>query len=357
MLPCGVFNTSYQKDMVILRTRLHWGALLGFLVILTLFPLFAPIRFGSIEFGLFFFILFGINIISLLGLNIVMGYAGQMSLGQSAFMAVGAFTCGNLVVKMNIPFIMALPLAGLITALVGMLFGTPSLRIKGLYLLMSTVAAHFIIAFCIIRLPAIGGTLGLMLPPASFLGIELNSDTKFYYLVIAVTIIMTFLAINLTRGSVGRAFMAIRDDEIAAKVMGINTFSYKALAFGISAFYAGVSGGLVAFYLGMATMDHFKLVNAIWLMGMLAVGGMGSTLGVFFGALFFSIIDTVTTVVAPSLESILPFLGHEHIAGIGVVGWALPIIIFLVFEPHGINHRWEILKASYQLHPFSYIRK
>ncbi|MBI4284175.1 MAG: branched-chain amino acid ABC transporter permease [Chloroflexi bacterium] len=357
MQPCGVFNTSYRQDMAIVRTRLQWGMLIGFFVFLVLLPLITPIKLGKLQFGLFFFIFTGTNIITLHGLNIVMGFAGQLSLGQSAFMAVGAFAVSNLVVKLDIPFIVALPLGGLIAAFVGMIFGTPCLRIKGLYLLMATVAAHFIIAFTIIRLPAIGGTLGLMVPPPSIFGFELNTDVRYYYMVMMVTIIMTILAINLARGSVGRAFMAIRDDEVAARVMGINTFVYKALAFGISAFFAGIAGALVAFYLGMATVDHFTLVHAIWLMGMLAVGGMASTMGVIFGAIFFNIIDTVTTVVGPMIQSALPFLGHEHVAGIAMALWALVIIIFLIFEPRGINHRWEILRASYRLHPFSYTRE
>lgn len=358
MQPCGTFNTSYQKDVAIVRTRLQFGMLVGFFVILALLPLVTPISLGGLEFGLFFFIFVGVNIISLLGLNIVCGYAGQLSLGQAAFMAVGAFATGNLVVHLRIPFIVALPLGGLIAAAVGMAFGTPSLRIKGLYLFMATVAAHFIIAFAIIRLPeGMGGAVGLMFAPASIFGFDFNTDTRYYYLVMVVTIIMTMLALNLTRGSLGRALMAIRDDEVAAAVMGINTFAHKALAFGISAFYAGVAGGLIAFYIGIATMEYFTLISAVWLLGMLAVGGMGTTMGVIFGAVFFNIIDIAVTTIGPAIQSALPFMGHGNVSGIGMAFWALTIIVFLIFEPRGINHRWELLKASYRLHPFSYTRK
>lgn len=357
MQPSGAFNTNYRQDMAIIRTPLQWGMLACFFVCLVLLPLITPIKMALIQFGLTFFIFTGVNIIALHGLNIVMGFAGQLSLGQSAFMAVGAFAASNLVVKLNIPFILALPLGGLIAALVGLIFGIPCLRIKGLYLLMGTVAAHFLITFSIIRLPAIGGTLGLTVSPPSILGFELNTDTRYYYLVMVVTIIMTILSINLTRGSVGRAFMAIRDDESAASVMGVNTFAYKVLAFGISAFFAGIAGGLLAFYLGMATVDHFTLLYAIWLMGMLAVGGMASTMGVIFGAIFFNIIDTVTTVAGPIIQSALPFLGNEHVVGIAMALWALVIIVFLIFEPRGINHRWEMIKASWRLHPLSYSRE
>lgn len=357
MQPSGTFNTNYKQDIAIIRTPLQWGILVGFVLLLILLPYITPIQLGPVQFGLIFFIVIGINIIALLGLNIVMGFTGQMSLGQSAFMAVGAFAVSNLVVHLHVPFILALLIGGLIAALVGLMFGIPSLRIRGLYLLMATVAAHYIITFIIIRFPAIGGTSGLVVPPAIIFGFELNTDTRYYYLVMVVSIVMTMLAINLTRGSVGRAFMAVRDDEAAASVMGVNTFAFKALAFGISAFFAGIAGGLLAFYLGMATVDHFTLVYAIWLMGMLAVGGNASTTGVIFGAIFFNIIDTVSTAAGPTIQSVLPFLGKDHVAGIAMSLWALVIIVFLIFEPLGINHRWQRIKTAWQLHPFSYPRE
>lgn len=357
MQPFATFKTSYRQDMAIIRTPLQWVTFVCFLACLVLLPLITPIKVGPVQFSLTFFILTGITIISLHGLNIVMGFTGQLSLGQSAFMAVGAFAVSNLVVKLNVPFILALPVGGLIAAFVGLIFGMPSLRIKGLYLLMATVAAHFLITFIIIRLPAIGGTLGLTVSAPSIFGFKVDTDTRYYYLVMGVTTVMTLLAMNLTRGSVGRAFMAIRDDESAASVMGVNTFAYKVLAFGISAFFAGIAGGLLAYYVGMASVDHFTLLYAIWLMGMLAVGGAASTIGVIFGAIFYNVIDTATTVAGPMIQSLLPFLGREHVAGIAMALWALVIMMFLVFEPRGINHRWEMVRASWQLHPFSYARE
>jgi branched-chain amino acid transport system permease protein len=340
--------------MAIMRTRMQWGMFIALFILLALLPLIVPLRLGELSLGLPFFIFIGISIITLHGLNIVTGYCGQISLGQAAFMAVGAFASANLVVRVGLPFLIALPLAGLMAALIGIIFGAPSLRIKGFYLALSTLAAHFIIVFVIVRLPQIGGTLGQPVPPASIAGFEFGTDFRYYYLVLAITALMTFLAKNIARTRAGRAFVAIRDNDLAAEVMGINVFAYKVLAFGISAFYGGIAGALTAFYIGFTSIESFQLLDAIWYLGMLVVGGMGSVMGAIFGAILFRLIDELSIFIGPALHTTFPFLPPEAASGLAMMLWALTIILFLILEPRGINHRWEIFKAYYRLHPYSH---
>lgn len=184
-------------------------------------------------------------------------------------------------------------------------------------------------------------------------GFVFNTVQRYFYLVAFITAIMTYFAKNITRTRMGRAFIAIRDNDLAAEVMGINIFLYKVIAFGISGFYAGISGALLAHFMGMAHTQYFRLLCAVWYLGMLVVGGMGSTMGVFFGAFFFRAIDEIMLLAGPGMHKIFPFLPPEAASGMAVILWALLVIIFL-FEPRGINHRWEIFKASYRLHPYSY---
>lgn len=348
MLASGVYNVSYAQDMAIVRTRLQWVLFVLFFVLLAAMPFILPSRF------MVSLILIGIAIVALHGLNLVTGYAGQISLGHAAFMAVGAFSSAYFVVKLHWPFWIALPLAGVVAAVVGMIFGVPSLRIKGFYLALATLAAHFIIIFAINRLPQIGGAHGQLVPRPAFGPLVVDSDAKYYYLVMAVAAIMTFLAKNLVRTNVGRALVAVRDSDIAAEVMGVDVFRYKVLAFGISAFYAGIAGSLLAFYMGMAHTQYHQLNDAIWYLGMLVVGGMGSTMAPIFGAIFFQVIQELVTFLGPAIHNVFPFVVPEVSSGLSVVVWALIVLLFLIFEPRGFSHRWDIFKAYYRLHPYSY---
>lgn len=347
MQPAGVYNVSYEQDMALVRTRTQWALLLAFVAFMATVPLFAPSRF------LTFLIFTGIYVTGLHGLNILMGYAGQISLGHAAFMAVGAFATGTLAVQAHAPLPLALLGGGLITAAVALILGTPSLRVKGYYLLMATLASHFIIVFVIHRTGFISGDLGLLIPRPSLLGITFDTEAKFYYLVMAVVIIMTYFAKNIVRTRMGRAFVAVRDNDLAAEVMGINVFLYKVMAFGVSGFFAGVGGGLVAYYIGMAHTQYFTILDAVFYQGMLVVGGLGTTMGVFYGVAFFRLIDEVMITAGPTMSALLP-ITSEASSGIAMMLWAVVIIVFLIFEPRGINRRWEILKAYYRLHPFAH---
>lgn len=344
---CGTFDDTYQKDMAIVRTPFHWGVLIAAVVFFYLLPLW----------GSFYFINFinyaNITVIIVLGLQIVSGYCGQVSFGQAAFMAVGAYTSAILTISYGINFWLALPLSGIITGVIGLIGGAPSLRIKGFYLGMASIAIHFLIMWLIIHLSITGGSRGLNPEPPTLGSFAFDTDERMYYVIMTVMVIMTYAARNLLRCKVGRTFIAIRDNDLAAEVMGVNLFYYKLLAFYISCFYAGVGGALWAHWITVVHPEQFTLLQAIWYIGMLIVGGMGSIPGVFFGVVSLRLLDEGVMLISPILASKFPLLGLAPAASLGVTAFGLMMAIFLVFEPRGLAHRWEIVKSSLRLYPFS----
>jgi len=352
LLPCGIHFDSYNQDMGIIRTKPQWVTLIAFLFLLLVLPHILSIRFISM-----------INIaaiicIAVVGLQITTGYAGQINLGQSAFMGMGAFVCGSLVVNFDLPFWLAIPAGGLGGALLGAIFGIPALRIKGLYLAITTIAAQIVFPLFIMHLPAswFGALLGLKIEPATLGGITFNTDISLYYLIITTTCIMTLFALNLVRSRIGRAFVAIRDNDIAAEMMGINLFFYKTLAFFIGAMYAGVAGGLWAYYIRYVGADQFTLYFSVWYVGMIIVGGLGNILGAILGVIFIQTLREIITHLGPFLVEFLPQVGSAQLwfAGMNVVLGGV-IILFLIFEPRGLYHRWSILKTSFRIWPFPYL--
>jgi branched-chain amino acid transport system permease protein len=344
-LPSGTFQESYAQDMAIFRTRTQWILLVLFMGLLFTFPLYAP---GSI---LTVAIIIGIAVISVLGLNILTGHCGLISMGHSGFMAVGGYALAILSAKLGWPFWIALPAAGVMAGLVGILFGLPSLKIKGFYLIMATVAAYFIIIWVILQLRNItGGTDGLAVPPAKIGGIMLQSKAAFFYLVMIIACVAIYLAKNIVRTRAGRAFVAIRDNDLAAEVMGVNLWVYKLQAFFIGCVFAGVAGGLSVQFVTFANVEQFPFINSVWYLGMLIVGGMGSTSGVIFGVVALKLLDQFSTRVGPLLANIV---NPQAAVGLSLVLTGMVIILFLIFEPRGIAHLWERIKTYYRLWPFS----
>jgi branched-chain amino acid transport system permease protein len=348
--PSGIFNITYKQDMRIFYAPLHWYLFVAFLISL----IFLPWTLGPAMLSLLCYI--GIVIIAVHGLNLLTGLCGQISIGQAAFVGVGAYTYGIFVGKLGMPGLIAIPLSGVLTGLVGLIFGLPASRIKGFYLLMSTMAAQFILVWFFIHARGLtgGAVYGLSVPDFEIFGLILDSDLGKYYLIISFVILMTYIAKSAQRTRVGRAFVAIRDNDLAAEVMGINILRYKVLAFFICSFYGGIAGSLWAIYVGHLHPDQFTLMDSIWYIGILIVGGMGSTMGVIFGTFFLKILEELITVFSPTIAGFFPALEEGLFAGLGIIVFGLAIMLFLIFEPKGINHRWEILKASFRLHPFSY---
>ena len=345
-LPSGTFNQSYAQDMAIVRTQAQWVMLFAFLIFLFACPLFFSDRILTIM------TIIGITIISVHGLNILNGYCGQISIGHAGFMAVGAYTSGVLCAKLGWSFWAALPFAALAAGVAGLIFGLPSLKIKGFYLIMATIAAHFIIMWLIIQLYSItGGADGLAVPRPRISGMVFKSKSSYFYLVMVIACLATFLAQNIARTRAGRAFIAIRDNDLAAEVMGVNLWAYKLLAFFIGCVYAGVAGSLLVHYIAFASVDQFPFMNSVWYLGMLIVGGMGSTAGAIFGAVSLKLLDELVTIVGPILSAAV---APQAAASLSLIMRGLVIILFLIFEPRGLVHRWEMIKAYFKLWPFSY---
>jgi len=332
--------------MAIFRTRLHWGMLIVFLILLFTCPLFFSDRILTIM------TMIGISIISVHGLNILTGFCGQISIGHVGFMAVGAYISAVLCTKLGWPFWAALPCAGLGAGMAGLIFGLPSLKIKGFYLIMATIAAHFIIIWLILQLQDItGGPDGLAVPKPKIGSIVLKSKVSYFYLVATIACLATLLTKNIVRTRAGRAFVAIRDNDLAAEVMGVSLWSYKLQAFFIGCVYAGVAGALLVHYYGLASVDQFPFMDSVWYLGMLIVGGMGSTAGAIFGAVSLKLLDELVTIVGPILSTAV---AAQAAASLALITRGLIIILFLIFEPRGLAHRWGMIKAYYRLWPFSH---
>ena len=350
MQPGGVFNEKYEQDMAIMRTGLQWVLFACLIILLFLAPLFVP---STVLAPL---IVITITIIAIHGLNLLMGYCGQISVGHAAFVLIGAYTSAVLVGKFDFPFILALPCSGILAALAGVFFGLPSLRIKGFYLALATLAAQFIILYIIRHLSSLtGGESGLLVPPASIGGLVFDTDQKFFYLAIVICIIATFLAKSLTRGRLGRAFVAIRDNDLAAEAMGINLYYYKLVAFFLGCLFAGIAGSLWAHYMGGLTPRSLNFNDSVWYLGMIVVGGMGSTMGAIFGTIFITGLKEIRYVyVSPWVSASSPGVAEHISLPLVPMVFSLVVILFLVYEPRGLAHRWELFKAYYRLWPFAY---
>ncbi|MBM3143255.1 MAG: branched-chain amino acid ABC transporter permease [Chloroflexi bacterium] len=348
MLPCGTYPRTYNEDKAIVRTRLQWLLLLLFLILLFTAPLFLPTRYIGI------IIMMAIICLAVIGLQITTGYAGQINIGQAAFMGTGAYVTAYLAHHFELPFWLTVPAGGAATALVSVIFGFPAARVKGLYLALTSLAFMFIFPFIFLRLPGFGGTEGLSIKPAALGPVTFVGTTSLYYLIMVVSVLMVFFAYSIVRSRIGRAFTAVRDADNAAEILGINVFYYKTMAFVIGTFFAGIAGGLWAYYFRFVNTEQFTLFHSIWFLGMIIVGGMGSILGAIIGTVGLRGLEELITYLGPILAETLPFIGGKvWFAGMNILLGAV-IILFIIFEPRGIVHRWNILKATYRLWPFPY---
>ena len=335
--------------MAIVRTKTHWVLLIGFLIILFTTPLY----FGNYWLGVFNLI--GITLIAAIGLNILVGYCGQLSIGHAGFIAVGAYTAAILTNRMEMPFLVGLIGAGVVSGLIGIFFGLPSVRVKGFYLAITTIAAQFIIIWVINHWSLTGGFVGIKVPYASIGGLVFRSEASQFYLIIIIAGVCVFFAKNLARTKVGRAFIAIRDNDLAAEVMGINLLYYKLLAFFIGCFFAGIAGALLAHWIGFLNAEQFSFTESILYIGMIIIGGLGTSIGPIFGVVFIRILQQVLTMeLVPFLESTFTVFPAGFATGVTPMLFGLVIVLFLILEPRGLAHRWALFKSAYRLWPFSY---
>ncbi len=347
--PCGIYSTSYAKDKAIFRTKTQWALLICAIIIFLLLP----VLFSSYILNMF--ITFFVQLIAVFGLMLLTGYCGQISLGQAAFVSLGAFTSAILVSSYGLPFFLSIFCSVFMAVLFGLLFGLPALRIKGFYLAMSTLAAQFIIIWLINHLPGLtGGSDGMRVARINLFGLVLDNSVKYYYFVFCFAAAATYIATNLVRSKIGRAWIAIRDNDIAAEAMGINLANYKLLAFAICSMFAGVSGALWAHFVPAINWEHFTLWDSIWYLAMIVIGGIGTIPGVIFGTAFIRILDEGITFLFPYIAPNIPGIDEGAIAGALLAVYGLAIALFLIFEPRGLARRWEMFKSWYRLWPFKY---
>jgi len=350
---CGVFHTTYEADHRLFRVALAQGTLAGIVVVLYLvFPLLAN------EYLLSVANLVAIAAVGAIGLNILVGYTGQISIGHGAFMSVGAYAAANLATKAGLPFWFCLPAGGLVAALVGLVVGIPSLRIKGLYLAIATLAAQFIIEWTINHVPWISGgaQASIQVPRPSLGGFTIVSQRAMYYFILVVASLAVVAAYNLFRTRVGRAFVAVRDHDVAARVIGINIFRYKLLAFALSSFYAGVTGVLYTYYLGIANYEQFTIVTSINFLAMVIIGGLGSVLGSILGAAFITLLPIGLRYAVEGVGSLFFTVTDvlNLITNVQLVLFGGLIILFLILEPEGLSRLYRHIRDYFRVWPFAY---
>ena len=355
----GQFKSSYKEDQAIfpiLQDRI------GIAVILL-------VAYFAIPFVLSDYLIgaimtpFLILALAAIGLNILTGYAGQISLGTGAFMAVGAFSAYKFATfsimlggaEATLPLVITILLAGVVTAIVGIMFGIPSLRIKGFYLAVATLAAQFFIEWLLVKVGwftnySPSGVISA--PPLVVLGFEFNTPAEKYLFTLTFVAIMALLAKNLVRSHIGRGWMAIRDMDIAAEIIGFRPLQTKLSAFAVSSFFCGVAGALWAFvHLGSVEPEAFGINRSFAILFMVIIGGMGSILGSFIGAAFITLLPIF-------LNNVPPLLGMniavDMIAHLEFMIFGILIIFFLIVEPHGLARLWTIGKEKLRTWPFPY---
>jgi len=350
MLPSGTFNSRPEQDLAIVRTKTQWLLLLAALVFMFTLILYIPLAWQS------WLILVGIYAIAALGLHVMTGLCGQFSMGQAAFMAVGAYTAATLCTRYGLSPWATLPLSGIAAGLIGAVFAVPAVRIKGFYLVMSTIAAQFIIIWFLREQTWTGGSYGMAVPAITVGGRAL-SYVQYWWLTLGLVVLSIFFVKNIQRTTVGRTFVAVRDNDKAAEVMGINLFRTKLLAFFIGCFLAGIAGWLWAHFLVYISPNQFAFKTSLWLLGMIIIGGMGSTTGAVFGVVGIRLVDKlVDERVVPLVKSAVPGWTVQAAPALSLIVFAAVVIFFILVEPKGLYHRVQRIILYYRLYPFSYQR-
>ncbi|WP_293446734.1 branched-chain amino acid ABC transporter permease [Planktotalea sp.] len=350
----GNLKADYGADERVLNNRNKQLFVYGSMLLLALFPLFAD------DYAVLMACKMGILLIAVVGINVLTGYTGLVSLGHGAFVAIGAYSTvifSNLFsgLPAGILPIIVVPLAILVSALVGIIVGLPSLRVKGLYLAVATLAASFIVKFLIeqdLFAPWTGGIVGIDTPVPNLLGWELDTKREMYVLITALAVGTMLAAQNLFRTRVGRAFIAIRDRDYSAEILGISLLRYKLMSFAISAGYCGLSGALGAYFFARILPEQFGLDLSLELVAALIVGGMGRTLGPLFGVVVVLLVPemikiTMSGATGGSLE------WARYTAPLQEIVFGLLLVFFLLKEPLGINQITDRILRSANRWPFA----
>lgn len=352
----GQFKTSYEADQAVFPIRQDRVGIALILFVALLLPFFSTNFFLSAV-----MVPFLILALATIGLNILTGYAGQLSLGTGGFMGVGAYACYKLTtIFPDVNIVVHVLLSGFFSAAVGMVFGLPSLRIKGLYLAVTTLAAQFFLEWCFIRIPWLynyNESGAIQVPERTGFGSVILTGPAAeprtqYFVVLAVAVALTVLIKNVVRGRIGRSWMMIRDMDIAAELMGIRPLRAKLSAFAVSSYLCGVAGALfVFFYLGAAEPSAFSVSLSFQVLFMAILGGLGSLMGSYFGAAFLWILPIFLRMALPALGL---DIAAETVTQVTQMIVGALIILFLIAEPHGLARLWAIGKEKLRTWPFPY---
>ena len=348
---------SYYEDIRLFKNKtiLFWS--LVFFAFLIVLPwIVAKTHFMG--FSVYLVNLIVIHCIVAIGLNILVGYTGQISLGHAGFFAIGAFTTVLFVSKIGLPIFIALPVAALISSCFGFLLGLPSLRLEGPYLAIATMGFGMAVTTIIKHAEFFGGRMGMQAPKLYLFGTAMK-DIHFYYVIAAIGVALTIGAVKLFKTKVGRAFIAIRDSDVAAETMGVDLAYYKTLAFAVSAFYTGIAGGLYAFILGFINPEGFHIIMSITFLAMVVVGGVGSIMGSIAGAVLMTYLDVKLQAIQdiPGIGAILVSFSEKYmtmggISNVAIIVYGLIMMLIIVFEPLGIFGLWIRAKKYWKTYPF-----
>jgi branched-chain amino acid transport system permease protein len=343
----GYSRIDYAEDLALLQTRAERVSTVAFLVILAALPFLASPFLLDLACQVF------LAAIGALSLMLLTGYAGQISLGHAGLLAAGAFTTGILTREVSAPFWITLPASALTGVLLGLIFGLPSLRLRGLYLAVSTLALHFIVIY-------LGGeyetkrgfSTGILIDPPSLAGLKLTDGRAWYFVLLAAAAASLLICINLLRSRSGRAWRAIHPRETVAEALGISVAGYKLLAFVISSSMTSVAGCLFAYYRGFVSVEAFDLFLSIQYVAMIIIGGMGSLLGALLGAVFVTLFPYAIEALLNLLLNVQKLAGD--IFAINYASFGVVMILFLVLEPLGLVGIWHRLQNYFLLWPFKY---
>ena len=352
----ATFRRGYAEDMALYRVPLARYTVLALaLIAYVAVPLVAS------DYTLNLLNLIAIACLGAIGLNLLVGNCGQVSIGHAAFMSVGAYTAAALSVKLGWPWWVAMPAGGAMAAVIGVVIGIPSLRIKGLYLAIATLAAQLIIEWSInhMRWLSGGAQASIYVQKPTLFGMALQSNRAMYFFILVFLTVGIVVALNLGRTHLGRAFIAVRDRDVAADIIGINIFGTKLTAFAISSFYAGITGVLYTYYYGVASYEAYSLTISIQFLAMIIIGGLGSVLGSILGATFITLLPIL---LDRGLQGIgVDVLGMSSTSIAGVIAnlqlmiFGGLIMFFLVVEPDGLNKLWNNFKDYFKVWPFPYM--
>lgn len=343
----GYFQTNYAGDLSLVETRTRWVYLVLFLVFLIVYPFMAS------PFWLDLASQVCLAFIGALALMLLTGYAGLISLGHAGFIAAGAFTTAILFKELNASIFVTLPASGLVGALLGVIFGLPSLRLKGLYLALSTLALHFIVTYAGSEYESKRGyATGVIMDPPKLGPFTIEDPRLWYYVLLFAAFLVLILAVNLVRSRTGRAWMAIRARDVAAEAFGISVAFYKVLAFVVSSAITSIAGCLFAYYHGFVSVEAFSILMTIEYVAMVIIGGLGSILGAIFGTVFVVLLPYLIDEAADTFT--VPARMSTYLFAVKYASFGLIMIIFLVFEPRGLVGIWKRIQNYFILWPFKH---